>query len=318
MFAITMAAEIAHEIAALRRFNRFYTVEAGLLADGLLKSEFSLTEARVLYELAHREDATASDLKRDLNLDAGYLSRILKRFSARGLVERAADKDDARRALLTLTAAGREAYAGLDRASSEDARLKLATRSARDRAALVSAMAKIERLLGKETPARAAFTLRPPRVGDVGWIAHRQGLLYATEYGWDASFEALVAEILGAFVRDFDPEWERGWVAERDGVPVGSVFAVRKSKRVAKLRLLYVEPSARGLGIGRRLVDECVAFARAKGYRTMTLWTQSNLTAARAVYEKAGFRLVAEEKHHSFGKDLVGETWELDLRPTVA
>jgi DNA-binding MarR family transcriptional regulator/GNAT superfamily N-acetyltransferase len=310
-----MASEIAREIAALRHFNRFYTVEAGLLADGLPKSDFSLTEARVLYELAHREDATAAELKRDLNLDAGYLSRILKRFSTRGLVERATDKDDARKALLTLTGAGREAYAGLDRASSEDARLKLAALSARNRTALVSAMAKIERLLDrKKAPARAAFTLRPPRVGDVGWIAHRQGLLYATEYGWDASFEALAAEILGAFVRDFDPEWERGWVAEQNGVPVGSVFAVRKSKKVAKLRLLYVEPSARGLGIGRRLVGECVAFARAKGYAKMTLWTQSSLTAARAVYEKAGFRLMAEERHHAFGKDLVGETWELDLR----
>lgn len=309
-----MAGQIAQQIAELRRFNRFYTVEAGLLDAGFLKSEFSLSEARVLYELAHREDATATELKRDLGLDAGYLSRILKRFAARGLVKRTTADDDRRKALIRLTAAGRAAFAPLDRASGEDARAKLAPLSEKSRAALVRAMARIERLLGSKAPADATCSLRPLRVGDIGWIAHRQGVLYAEEYGWDGSYEALVAQILAEYVQKFDPEWENAWIAERNGEIVGSVFAVRLPKKVAKLRLLYVEPSARGLGLGRRLVDECVAFARAKGYRKVTLWTQSNLTAARRIYETAGFRLVKKENHHSFGKDLVGETWELGLR----
>ena len=309
-----MARRLASDIAQLRRFNRFYTVEAGLLAAGLLKSEFSLTEARVLYDLAHREDATATELRQSLRLDAGYLSRILKRFSARGLIERTTAKDDGRKALLRLTAAGHTAFAGLDHASNEDARRKLATLSERDRTALAGAMSKIETLLGPKAANETAYSLRPPRIGDVGWIAHRQGILYADEYGWDASYEALVAEILATFVQKFDPAWEHGWIAERNGEIVGSVFVVRLPKEVAKLRLLYVEPSARGQGIGRRLVEECIAFARAKGFRKMTLWTQSCLTSARRIYQAAGFELVKEEKHHSFGKDLVGETWEIDLR----
>lgn len=308
-----MSESMARDIAQLRRFNRFYTVEVGLLGDGLYKTGFPLSEARVLYELAHRENVTAAELTRDLRLDAGYLSRILKRFSERGLIERVTARDDARKSLIRLTPAGHAAFAPLESASSEDARAKLAPLSKRNRAALASSMTTIESLLGRKAD-ETAFTLRPLRVGDIGWIAHRQGILYAEEYGWDGSYEALAAEILAEFVQKFDPQWERAWVAERNSEIVGSVFAVRKSKRVAKLRLLYVEPSARGLGIGRRLVDECVAFARAKGFRKMTLWTQQNLTAARTIYEKAGFKLVAEDKHHSFGKDLVGETWELDLR----
>lgn len=308
-----MANELAHDIAELRRFNRFYTVEAGLLAAGFLESDFSLTEGRVLYELAHREDATAAELCRDLGLDAGYLSRILKRFGSRGLVERTTAQGDGRKALLKLTANGHAAYAGLDRASNENARAKLAALSGRDRAALVGAMRKIERLL--HAPQGASdYVLRPPRIGDIGLLAHRQSMLYAQEHGWDGSFEALAARILAECIEGVDPEYERGWVAEQDGEVVGSVFLVRKSKRVAKLRMLYVEPSARGQGIGRRLVDECVAFARAKGYRTMTLWTQSCLASARRLYEAAGFTRVNEERHHSFGKDLVGETWEIDLR----
>ncbi len=309
-----MAHTIAQDIAQLRRFNRFYTVEAGLLTDGLLESPFTLTEARVLYELAHRKNATATELCRDLAIDAGYLSRILKRFVSRGLVKRTAAKNDARKALLRLTAAGRRAYAGLDRASNEEARGKLAPLSRKNSAALTGAMQTIEALLAPHAPAEASYVLRPLRVGDIGWIAHRQGILYAEEFGWDGSYEALAAEILAKFVQMFDPEWENAWIAEHDGEVVGSVFAVRKSKRVAKLRLLYVEPGARGLGIGKRLVDECVAFARAKGYARMTLWTQSCLTSARRIYEAAGFEQVASEEHHSFGKDLVGETWEIDLR----
>ncbi len=310
----SVAGQLAADIAQLRRFNRFYTVEAGLLGNALLASPFSLTEARVLYELAHRDGPTASDLKRDLGLDAGYLSRILKRFETRGLVERHSAADDLRKAHIRLTADGRNAYAQLDRDSSEDARGKLAGLSARDRSALMSALGTIEHVLAREQPAKPGYVLRAPRIGDYGWIAHRQGVLYAEEYGFDASFEALVSEILAEFAKTFDPQWERGWIAERNGVVVGSVFAMRKSKRVAKLRLLYVEPSARGLGIGRRLVAECVAFAKAKGYAKLTLWTQANLLAARRLYEEAGFTLVDSEEHRSFGKDLVGETWELDLK----
>lgn len=308
------ASELADDIAQLRRFNRFYTVEAGLLGSALLNSPFSLTEARVLYELAQREDATASELRADLGLDAGYLSRILKRFETRGLIERTADEDDLRKAFIRLTADGQDAYAVLDRASSEVARGKLAGLPARDRAAMVNAMRKIERLLAPQRGNEGSYTLRAPRVGDFGWITHRQAVLYAQEYGWEESLEPLLAEILVQFARTDDPEWERGWIAERNGAIVGSVFVMRKSKRVAKLRLLYVEPSARGLGIGRRLVEECVTFAQAKGYAKLTLWTQANLGAARRLYEMAGFRLVDSQKRQSFGKDLVSETWELDLK----
>lgn len=308
-----MQAQMTAQIAALRRFNRFYTHRAGLLGEALFRSGYSLTEARILYELAHLDKPTATELKRSLGLDAGYLSRILKRFAERGLVARTAVKGDRRSARLALTDAGRTTVALLERAAEEHARKALAPLPPRARDGLVASMQRIERALDGTRDNAAPFTLRPPRVGDIGWIAHRQGILYAQEYGWDATYEALASEILAQFVRAFDPARERGWIAERNGVVVGSVFVVRKSKTVAKLRLLYVEPSARGLGIGRRLVDECIAFARERGYRTMTLWTQSNLTSARAIYEKAGFRLVAKEKHHSFGKDLVGETWELAL-----
>jgi DNA-binding MarR family transcriptional regulator/GNAT superfamily N-acetyltransferase len=308
-----VATDIANDIVQLRRFNRFYTVEAGLLAAGFLKSEFSLTEGRVLYELAHRDEATAAELSRDLRIDTGYLSRILKRFVARGLVERKAATQDARKALLRLTAAGHAAYAPLDRASNEDARAKFASLDKRERTALVGAMAEIERLLQRKSAPEAGFILRPPRLGDIGWIAHRQAILYAEEHGWDASFEALGAKILAECMVHADPQRARGWIAERRGEVVGSVFVVPASRKVAKLRMLYVEPSARGLGIGRRLVDECVAFARAADYRSMTLWTQSCLGSARRIYNAAGFELTKEEKHHSFGNDLVGETWEIDL-----
>lgn len=308
-----MQAQLAAQIAALRRFNRFYTQQAGLLGEALFRSGYSLAEARILYELAHRERSTATELKRSLGLDAGYLSRILKRFAERGLVARTAAANDRRSSLLVLTSAGRAVFAGLDQAAQESARATLALLPPRAREGLVASMQRIEREIERPRKHGVPFTLRPPRVGDVGWIAHRQGILYAQEYGWDATYEALAAEILAKFVQEFDPERESGWIAERNGVIVGSVFVVRKSKTVAKLRLLYVEPSARGLGIGNRLVEECVAFARDRGYRKMTLWTQSNLAAARAIYEKAGFRLIAKKPHHSFGKDLIGETWEMRL-----
>lgn len=304
----------SQRIEAMRAFNRFYTRQIGLLDEALLKSSFSLTEARVLYELANREGMVASDLVRDLALDPGYLSRLLKKFEERGLVERAAMEADSRRSEITLTLAGRQAFAPLNEGSNDQVRALLDRLPRNDQDRLVKAMQVVRRLLGDGAEPRVPYLLRPLQVGDVGWIAHRQGLIYAQDYGWDETYEVLVAEILVAFVRNFDPKWERSWIAEREGEVVGSVFVVRKSPEVAKLRLLYVEPSARGLGIGRRLVDECIAFARAKGYETLTLWTNDILGSARRIYQAAGFTLAEEEHHHSFGKDLVGQTWNLDLR----
>ncbi len=304
----------SQRIEAMRAFNRFYTRQTGLLDEALLKSSFSLTEARVLYELANREGMVASDLVRDLALDPGYLSRLLKKFEERGLVERAAMEADSRRSEITLTLAGRQAFAPLNEGSNDQVQALLDRLPRNDQDRLVKAMQVVRRLLGDGAEPRVPYLLRPLQVGDVGWIAHRQGLIYAQDYGWDETYEVLVAEILVAFVRNFDPKWERSWIAEREGEVVGSVFVVRKSPEVAKLRLLYVEPSARGLGIGRRLVDECIAFARAKGYETLTLWTNDILGSARRIYQAAGFTLAEEEHHHSFGKDLVGQTWNLDLR----
>lgn len=300
-------------IDAVRAFNRFYTRQIGLLEEGLLKSDFSLTEARVLYELAHRDGLTATELARDLGLDAGYLSRLLKKFEERDLVERATIEADARRSSIALTKAGRQAFAPLNQGSHEQVAALLERLSAAEQDRLVRAMQTVQRLLGGSAEPKVPYMLRSLQVGDIGWIIHRQGLLYAQEYGWDETYEALVAEILGAFVKSFDPKWERSWIAEREGEVVGSVFVVRQSDAVAKLRLLYVEPSARGLGIGRRLVEECIGFARTKGYRTLTLWTNDVLTSARRIYEAARFKLTDEERHHSFGKDLVGQNWNLEL-----
>lgn len=300
-------------IDAVRAFNRFYTRQIGLLDEGLLKSPFSLTEARVLYELAHRDGLVASDLVRDLGLDPGYVSRLLKKFEERGLVERAATEADARRSSIALTPAGREAFAPLNQDSHDQVRALLDSLAPTDQERLVKAMRTVQDLLGDKPQPNVPYILRPLQVGDIGWITHRQGLIYAQDYGWDETYEALVAEILGEFVKNFVPQWERSWIAEREGEVVGSVFVMRKSPKVAKLRLLYVEPSARGLGIGRRLVDECIAFSRAKGYKTLTLWTNDILGSARRIYQAAGFQLAEEERHHSFGKDLVGQTWNLEL-----
>ncbi|RJT33316.1 GNAT family N-acetyltransferase [Mesorhizobium waimense] len=301
-------------IDAVRAFNRFYTRQIGLLDEGLLKSAFSLTEARVLYELAHRDGLTATDLVRDLALDPGYLSRLLKKFEERGLVERAATEADARRSSIALTSAGRQAFAPLNRDSHDQVAALLDRLPASDQDRLVKAMQTVQRMLGSDgAEPKIPYMLRTLQVGDIGWIVRRQGMLYAQDYGWDETYEALVAEILAAFVKSFDPKWERSWVAEREGEVVGSVFVVRRTDEVAKLRLLYVEPSARGLGIGKRLVDECVSFARARGYKTLTLWTNDILVSARRIYEAAGFKLVEEERHHSFGKDLVGQNWNLEL-----
>ena len=300
-------------VASVRRFNRLYTQRIGALDEGLLKSPFSLAEVRVLYEVAHRSGATAAELARDLALDPGYLSRILGGLARRGLVRRTPSAADGRRTLLALTDKGAKTLGPLEARSSEDIRALLGTLSDADQTRLVQAMGTIETLFGARPGGGAPYMLRPHRPGDIGWIVHRHGALYAQEYGWDEEFEALDAEVGAKFIRGYDPQRERCWIAERDGEPVGSVILVRKSNGVAQLRLLLVEPGARGLGIGARLVEECIRFARQAGYRKMVLWTNSILHAARRIYEAAGFRLVSEKPHHSFGKDLVGQTWELDL-----
>jgi DNA-binding MarR family transcriptional regulator/GNAT superfamily N-acetyltransferase len=302
-------------IDAVRRFNRLYTRRIGVLRGQSLGTPFTLAESRVLYELAHGGRVTAAELGRDLGLDAGYLSRLLRGAARRGLVERTPSSTDRRRTHLTLTAKGRRAFADLDARSRRATGALLDQFGDAGQRRLVQAMEAIEAVLEPPagTAAAAGWLLRPPRPGDLGWIVHRHGALYAEEYGWDAQFEGLVAGIVADFIRTVDPSRERCWIAERDGAVVGSVLLVQKSSSVAKLRLLYVEPAARGLGIGRRLVDECVRFARSAGYRRITLWTQSMLTAARAIYRSAGFALVKKEKHRSFGHDLVGETWELEL-----
>ena len=299
-------------IAAIRRFNRFHTRLVGALDEGLLKSPYSLIEARLIYEIANHDDISAADLSKSLNLDRGYLSRQLTALADKDLITRTPNASNGKRLDLKLTEKGSESFSRLNAASSREVGELLATLSASEQAQLVGSMQRIERLLGKAEPDKT-FILRDPVPGDMGWIVHRHGTLYAQEYGWDWTFEALVAEIVANFVRTYDTEQEKCWVAEREGDVVGSVFLVRLNDETAKLRLLYVEPSARGLGLGRRLVEECMRFARNKGYRRIVLWTNANLHAARAIYEAKGFRLAAEEPHHSFGHDLIGQTWECDL-----
>jgi len=308
-------ARVEQRVEAVRRFNRFYTKQIGVLQEHLLRSPYSLTEARVLYELAHHEQATATatDLGAALGLDAGYLSRILNSFQKQGLLERKTSETDGRRSLLRLTPRGRNAFGKIDAASHNDVGAMLRNLPPDAQSRLVAAMHTIEALLGAPPDQRARYFLRPHRAGDMGWVVQRHGVLYAQEYGWDEQFEALVAEIVAKFMRQHDPKRERCWIAEQDGENIGSVFLVKKSEGVAQLRLLLVEPQARGLGIGTRLVNECGRFARQAGYRKITLWTNSVLHAARKIYEKAGYRLVLEEPHHSFGADLIGQTWELEL-----
>jgi DNA-binding MarR family transcriptional regulator/N-acetylglutamate synthase-like GNAT family acetyltransferase len=300
-------------IAAVRRFNRFYTRHIGLLHEGYLESPFSLAAVRVLYELAHGEGLTAAHLGRELGLDAGYLSRILRGFEKRGLIDRTRSKADGRQSLLALTRRGRDAFAPLQARSHEDIGRLLEGLSAADQRRLTEAVGTVEKLLGAREEPKVPYLLRPPEPGDFGWVVQRHGALYAQEYGFDVRFEGLVAGIIAELVEHWDPKRERCWIAEREGEIAGSVFLVAQSKTVAKLRLLLVEPKARGLGIGARLVDECVRFARHAGYRKITLWTQSVLVAARRIYEAAGFRRVRQGRHRSFGQDLVEETWELTL-----
>ncbi len=303
------------DVDAVRRFNRFYTRQIGVLQEQLLKSPFSLTEARVVYELAHHERTTAAELGEQLGLDAGYLSRMLRSFESRGLVDKEPSSTDGRRHLLALTPQGREEFGKIDSASAAEIGALLGKLSGEDRKRLVRAMGTIEGLLGGGSEPRVPYLLRPHQPGDMGWVVQLHGALYAQEYGWDEQFEALVAEIVASFLRRFDPKRDRCWIAERNGENVGSVFLVQHPEiaDVAKLRLLLVDPKARGLGIGKRLVDECIGFGRRAGYRKITLWTNSVLHAARRIYEEAGFQLVNEEPHHSFGHDLIGQTWELEF-----
>ena len=300
-------------VAAIRHFNRFYTRQIGVLREKPYQSAFSLTEVRVLYELAHRRKTTASELSNDLGLDAGYLSRMLAHFEERGWLAKKPCHGDRRQSLLSLTGKGQKVLAPLDARSREEIGKLLSGLSAGEQRQLVGAMHTIEKLLGAQSARERTYILRLHQPGDIGWVVHRHGALYAQEYRYDERFEALVAEIVAKFIQNFDPKRERCWIAEKDGEIVGSVFLVKHSKTVAKLRLLLVEPTARGLGIGKRLVEECVRFARQAGYKKITLWTQSSLHAARGVYQKAGFRRVEQKKHHSWGHDLVAETWDLIL-----
>jgi DNA-binding MarR family transcriptional regulator/GNAT superfamily N-acetyltransferase len=299
------------DVSAVRAFNRFYTRQIGLLSDHHLDSPFSLTEVRVLYELAHRERPTAGEIARDLGLDAGYLSRILLKFRKRRLLARERSATDGRQSHLSLTKLGKQVFAPLDHGASRQIAGLLRPLSTPRRRQLVDSMRTVERILGGAS--EPSYTLRTHRPGDIGWVIHRHGVLYFEEYGWDERFEALVAEIAAKFIQNFDPRGERCWIAEKDGAIVGSVFLVRESETVARLRLLLVEPAARGLGLGQRLVEECIRFARATGYTQITLWTQAELLAARKIYEKAGFRCTLVQKHHHFGPEMAGEVWDLTL-----
>jgi DNA-binding MarR family transcriptional regulator/GNAT superfamily N-acetyltransferase len=305
----------AAQVSAIRAFNRFYTRKIGVV-DGMASSPFSLAEARVLYELAHREQLTATDIRKELGLDAGYISRILRDFERRKLVTRQHSKKDERQRILLLTAKGQRTLAPLNERSNRNVATMLEGLSPTKRKQLVGALEMAQRLLGEKAEPSISYLLRQHQPGDLGWIVHRQAILYAEEYGWDGTYEALAAEIVAQFIRNYDSKRERCWIAEKDGARVGAVFVAKASNEIAKLRLLHVEPEARGLGIGKRLVEECVRFGRLAGYQKMTLWTQSTLHAARHIYSQAGFQIVGDEPHHSFGKDLTGETWELDLRTT--
>jgi DNA-binding MarR family transcriptional regulator/GNAT superfamily N-acetyltransferase len=300
-------------IDAVRRFNRFYTSRIGALQGEYLGSPFPLPQARVLYEIGRRSECTASELGADLDLDLGYLSRLLQGLKRQRLVQGEAAKHDARQRRLTLTPKGRKAFATLDESSRRAVGDMLTPLPAAERKRLLDAMRTVESVLGADSEP-SGVTLRAHRPGDVGWVVYRHGVLYEQEYGWGLGFEKLVADIAAKFMRDFDAGRERCWIAEIDGEPVGSVFVVKVSARIAKLRLLLVEPHARGRGVGKRLVEECIAFSRAAGYRKLVLWTQSNLTAARGIYASLGFRRVKREPHREFGVPVVGEYWELNLK----
>ena len=304
---------LERRVQAVREFSRFYTQQLGVLNEKLLGSNYSLAEVRVLFELAHREQGTARQIGQDLGLDAGYLSRILARFARGRLISRERSKVDGRNIQLRLTAKGRLIFQSLDRQSSAQVAEILQRLSEPTQEKVVRALRRAqESFMGVHFP-ESAVVLRSHRTGDLGWVIQRHGALYAEEYGWDESFEALVAEVAAQFIKNFDPARERCWIAELDGEPVGSIFLVKYTEEIAKLRLLLVEPRARGFGIGRKLVHECIEFAGQSGYRKVTLWTQSCLVAARKLYREAGFKLVKEDPQRAFGADLVSETWDLKL-----
>ena len=310
-----LAEKLEDRISAVRRFNRFFTRQIGVLRERLLHSPYSLTEARIIYELAQRDVVTAADLCRELGLDAGYLSRMVSRLEQQGLLDRLPSESDGRQRLLRLTPAGEQAFALLDKRARDEVAETLHNLSEEEQQRLLTSMQTIESVFDKGESFKFAepFFLRSHESGDMGWVTHRHGVLYRQEYGWDEGFEALVAQIVSDFITHYNPARERCWIAEMGGEIVGSVFVVQASETVAKLRLLLVEPKARGLGLGSRLVEECLRFARRHGYKKIMLWTNSILVAARRIYERAGFKLVAQEAHHSFGHDLIGETWELVL-----
>jgi len=306
---------LTDDIVFFRRFNRMYTRLIGTLQEGLLNTEYSLAEARVLYELANRDSPKAKDVAEGLGMDPGYVSRLLAKFERDALLKRKVSAQDNRYAEIALTQRGKSAFRKLDALSDEQARTVLAHLPHGERTRLIRSMRAIEDILVKTDRNRPAYVLRPHRIGDMGWVVSREGAVYAEEYGWDATFEALVAQIVADFLTNFDPKRERCWIADVDGQSMGHIFLVRHPDlpEVAKLRLLFVEPSARGMGLAHTLVNECIRFARTAGYRRVVLWTQSILLAAHSIYKRAGFRLVQEEPHHIFGKDLVGQTWELEL-----
>jgi DNA-binding MarR family transcriptional regulator/N-acetylglutamate synthase-like GNAT family acetyltransferase len=306
--------ETGQRIEAVRRFNRFYTKQIGLLRASMLQSGFSLTEARIIFEIGHQGETNASKLGGELDIDGGYLSRILRNFESRGLIERARCEKDGRQRVLRLVENGQEAFATLVSRSRNEVEFMLAALTDEDQGRLLDAMSAVEDILGAAPAEAVRFILRPHQPGDIGWVTHRHGVLYSEEYGWDDTFEALVARILSEFVENFDAKRERSWIAETKGEIVGSVFVAKGSDAEAKLRLLLVDPKARGCGLGTRLVDECIRFARGVGYKNLSLWTNDVLHSARRIYERAGFQLIKEQEHHSFGHDLVGQWWNLELR----
>lgn len=307
-----MNSTIDQRIGSVRAFNRFYTNVIGALRGGLLDTPYSLTEARVLFELGHADATEVAELRRALDIDRGHLSRMLSRFDGDGLVVRERSTEDGRRQVIRLSDAGRATMAMLGTRADDEVRNLLAPLSDRDQGTLIGAMGTIRSVL-ERTRSEPSYVIRPLGPGDLGWVVHRHGVLYATEYGWDETFEGLVAQIVADYARDRDERRESAWIAEVHGEPAGCVFCTKREEHVAQLRLLLVEPETRGMGLGARLVDECIRFARRAGYRQIMLWTNDVLTAARRIYEKAGFQLVEEGPHKSFGKDLVEQTWALTL-----
>ncbi|MFK7801139.1 MAG: GNAT family N-acetyltransferase [Anaerolineae bacterium] len=305
--------QLENKITSVRSFNRFYTREIGVLREGLLHSPYSLTEARIIFELGHRPIVIASELCQELGLDAGYLSRIISNLEKNGILTKTRSESDGRQRILHLTEKGQAAFNLLNNRSIEEVGEMLLSLSESNRERLIHSMATIEQILDKSFKYAKPFYLRPHQAGDMGWVISQHGVLYTQDYGWDHTFEAFVAKICAGFLQNFQPEWERCWIAEIEGEQVGSVFCVKQDRETAKLRMLIVHPKARGLGLGTHLVRECIRFAQNKGYKKLTLWTNDILVPARKIYQNEGFTLVGSEQHFSFGHQLVGENWDLEL-----